>query len=182
MIGRFSLATIGMAGAALAMACLAAGTGAAAPGERMRAPHLAESSFAGLAQPLPYPYDEAADARTAIDAALGRAKAAHKLLLIDMGGNWCGDCRVLAGTMALPDLAPFIARHYEVVMVDVGRFSKNMDVAQRFGASRPVGVPAVLIVDPANGRLLDQGHAEALADARAMTPQALADWLAQWLK
>ncbi len=149
---------------------------------REPAPHLAETSFAALAQPLPYPYDEAGHARSDVDAALAQAKAAHKLLLIDMGGNWCGDCRVLAGTLALPDLAPFVARHFVVVTVDVGRFSKNMDVAQSFGAQRPTGVPAVLIVDPRSGKLLDQGHTEALADARRMNPQALADWLAQWLR
>jgi hypothetical protein len=37
-----------------------------------------------------------------------------------------------------------------------------------------------LIVDPASDRLLDRGQVAALASARDMTPQALADWLAQW--
>lgn len=175
---RFSYAVVVIAAASLTLS----GTGSAAPRSGLAVPHLAETSFAALAQPLPYPYNEAGNATGDVDAALARAKAAHKLLLIDMGGNWCGDCRVLAGTMALADLAPFIARHYEVVMVDVGRFSKNMDVAKRFGATRPVGVPALMIVDPVSGALLDSGHTEALADARSMTPQALADWLAHWLR
>ena len=146
------------------------------------APHLAETSFNQLSQPLPHPYNETADATREVNAALARAKAAHKLLLIDMGGNWCGDCRVLAGTMELPDLAPFVARHYEVVLVDVGRFTKNMDIARRFGAQFPQGVPAVLVIDPRTGKLIDQGRTENLADARSMTPQVLADWLAQWVK
>ena len=163
--------------AAFGLALASAPTPATTP-----APRLAETSFAALAHPLPYPYDEAADATRAVNAALARARASHRLLLIDMGGNWCGDCRVLAGTMALADLAPFVARHYVVVMVDVGRFSRNMDIAARFGARPPKGVPALLIVDPASGKLLDAGHAEALADARSMSPQALADWLAQWVR
>ncbi len=173
---RFSQVMLAIGVGAMSISCMAA------PRRATPAPHLAETSFAALAQPLPYPYNEGADASRDIDAALIRAKATHKLLLIDMGGNWCGDCRVLAGTMALPDLAPFVARHFEVVPVDVGRFSKNMAVARRFGAPRPAGVPALLIVDPVTGALLDQGHTEALADARAMSPQALADWLAQWLR
>jgi hypothetical protein len=41
-------------------------------------------------------------------------------------------------------------------------------------------VPGVLVVDPRSETLVDQGHIAALADARHMTPQALADWLAQW--
>ena len=155
---------------------------AAAPAMAATAPHLTETSFAQLAQPLPKPYDEAGDATRDVDAAMARAKAAHKLLLIDMGGNWCPDCRVLAGTLALPDLTPWVHAHFEVVTVDVGHFTKNMDIATRFGAQAPHGVPAVLVIDPRSGKLIDEGHTVALSDARSMSPQALADWLAQWTR
>jgi hypothetical protein len=37
----------------------------------------------------------------------------------------------------------------------------------------------VLIANP-DGRLVDRDHIAALADARSMTPQGIADWLAQW--
>lgn len=148
----------------------------------VHAPRLAATSFNQLAQPLPYPYDEKADAARDVERGLSRAKAERKLLLVDMGGNWCGDCRVLAGTMALPDLAPFVTAHYVLVMVDVGRFTKNAAIAHRFGAPSPTGVPALLVVDPNKLALLDEEHTQALADARSMTPQALADWLAQWTK
>jgi hypothetical protein len=43
-------------------------------------------------------------------------------------------------------------------------------------------VPSLLIVDPKTDKLLNAGRVSALADARSMTPQALADWLAQWTK
>ena len=144
------------------------------------APHMAETSFEQIAQPLPFPYDEHADGHKQVKAALRRAKAAHKLLLIDLGGNWCPDCRILAGTMRQPDLAPFVAQHYETVMVDVGRYTKNMDIPVSYGAERPAGVPALLIIDPRTGKLLNAGHVTALSDARHMSPQGLADWLAQW--
>jgi hypothetical protein len=39
----------------------------------------------------------------------------------------------------------------------------------------------MLVVDPRTDKLLDAGHVAALADARSMTPQALADWLARWV-
>ncbi|HWU01440.1 MAG TPA: thioredoxin family protein [Novosphingobium sp.] len=165
---------------ALFAAALMAGTGAVAAGAP--APRLAQSSFAQLPQPLPLPYDEAANAHTDLAKAKARAKAQHKLLLIDMGGNWCGDCRVLAGTMHLPQLAAFIDKHYVVVTVDVGRFSKNLDISAAYGIARPAGVPAILVVDPRSNTLVNAGHVTALADARSMSPQALADWLAQWVR
>jgi len=162
--------------AAALAAALIAGMASAAP-----APRMGVSSFAQLKTPLPYPYDEHADASAAVAAAKARALAHHKLLLIDLGGNWCPDCRVLAGTMDEPELKTFVEAHYEVVTVDVGRFDKNLQIPAHYGITRRLeGVPSVLIVDPATDRLIDAGHVSALSDARHMTPQALADWLAQW--
>jgi thiol-disulfide isomerase/thioredoxin len=158
------------------VAVLLGGSALAAP-----APHVTIASFAQLKTPLPFPYDEHADADAAVGKATARALASHKLLLIDLGGNWCGDCRVLAGTMDLPEVRAFVDAHYEVVAVDVGRFDKNLQIPARYGiAQRLEGVPSLLIVDPASDRLIDAGHVAALADARRMTPQALADWLAEW--
>ena len=132
---------------------------------------------------MPYPYNEKASAR-AVDAevAAAKAKAAreHKLLIVDLGGKWCGDCRVLYGTMQLPEVKRFVRDHYVVMTVDVGRFDKNLQVPAACGITKRLeGVPALLILDPKTNKLLDAGHVAALADACQMTPQALADWLAQ---
>lgn len=157
---------------------LAAAPALAAPAV---APRVKAQSFEQLAKPLPLPYAEGANADAAVAAAKARALKSHKKLLIDLGGNWCLDCRLLAGTMELPELRAWVARHYEVVTVDVGRFDKNGQIPARYGITgRLAGVPAVLIVDPRTGRLLNKGHETALADARSLTPQALADWLARY--
>ena len=67
------------------------------------APRMSIATFAELKTPLPLPYDEAADANAAVDRARSEARRKGKRLIIDLGGNWCPDCRVLAGTMALPN-------------------------------------------------------------------------------
>ena len=145
------------------------------------APKVRAQSFEQLAKPLPLPYSESANADAAVAAARARGLKGHKKLLIDLGGNWCLDCRLLAGTMELPELKRWVAQHYEVVTVDVGRFDKNGQIPARYGITgRLAGVPAVLIVDPRTDRLLNKGHETALADARSLTPQALADWLARY--
>jgi thiol:disulfide interchange protein len=136
-----------------------------------------------LPTPLPYPYDEKANADAQVNAVLAKAKAEHKLAFIDLGGNWCGDCRVLASLMELPEVKRFVETHYVVTQVDVGRFNKNLQIPARWGiTTRLEGVPAVLIVDPNTNALVDKGHIAALADARHMTPQGIGDWLAQWTK
>ena len=146
------------------------------------APVMPITSFEQLARPLPLPYDEKANADRAIDRAMARAARGRKLLLIDLGGNWCLDCRILAGTMETVPLKAWLAQHFEIVIVDVGRFDKNMQVPARFGVTgRLQGVPAVLIVDPRRQRLINVGRITALADARSMNPQSLADWFARWV-
>ncbi|MGZ3313297.1 MAG: thioredoxin family protein, partial [Caulobacteraceae bacterium] len=89
-------AVLGIAGAALA----------ATP------PKTGIASFAELKTPLPYPYDEQADADRDVARALKAARKSHKLLLIDLGGNWCLDCRLLAGTIAQEPLKGWLARRY----------------------------------------------------------------------
>jgi thiol-disulfide isomerase/thioredoxin len=147
------------------------------------APHVHAQGFDQLAQPLPLPYDENVDAMAAVGKARIRARAGHKLLLIDLGGNWCLDCRILAGTMDLPEVAAFMRRHFELIAVDVGRFDKNLAVPAHYGITQRLeGVPSLLVVDPRTDRLINTGRVSALADARSMTPQALVDWLAQWAR
>lgn len=163
--------------AALALAALVLSTAApaAVPAPRVNV------GMNGLRQPLPLPYDETADADRQVAQAKARARAEGKKLLIDLGGNWCPDCRVLAGVMALPEVGAFLRRHYVVVYVDVGRLDRNAQIARAYGVPKVTGVPALLVVDPRTNRLLNPGRIFALTDARNMTPQALADWLAQWV-
>jgi thiol-disulfide isomerase/thioredoxin len=115
-----------------------------------------------------------------LSAAVRGADREHKLLLIDMGGNWCPDCRVLADIMELPEVKAFLKNLYVIVEVDVGRYDKNLDIADRYDAHYDKGAPAVLVVDPKTNQLVNKGRTLALRDARHMTPQGLADWLAQW--
>ncbi len=145
------------------------------------APKVGIATLDEIARPLPLPYDETADGAKAVAAAKARAAKSGKLLLIDLGGNWCPDCRVLAGIFGVPAVKAFMDRHYEIVTVDIGRRDKNLGIAESYGADIK-GVPAVLIVDPKTNRLKNPGRFAALSDARNMTPQALADWLAGWTR
>ena len=156
---------------------LMTGAASAAP-----APHLAIAAMADLPVVERQPYNESADAEAVVAAAFARAKTSGKRVLIDLGGNWCGDCIVLANIMQLPEMKPFVKKHFEVVTVDVGRFDKNLSIPARFGiVKRLEGVPSVIIAEP-DGTFVNQGNVSALSDARHMTPQSVADWLAQWAK
>ena len=129
---------------------------------------------------LMQPYDEHANADAAVASAFDRAKTSHKRVLIDLGGNWCVDCVVLANFIRLPEMQRFMAAHYEVVAVDVGRFDRNQQIPARFGITgRLKGVPTLLITTP-DGKLVNGDDVFATAEASSMTPQALAGYLAKY--
>ena len=168
--------------AALAFAAAALAAPGVAPA-KVSPPRVSAASFTSLASPLPLPYDEKANADAQVAAARNRALKTHKRLLVDLGGNWCLDCRILAGTMELPEVQAWVRKHYEVVTVDVGRFDKNLDVPARYGFTKRLeGVPALLVVEPRSDKLLNAGKTTALSDARSMNPQGLADYLAQFAR
>ncbi|PIC01229.1 co-chaperone YbbN [Caulobacter sp. X] len=144
-----------------------------------KAPTPALKSIADLPTPLPYPYNEQADAEADLAAAIKAAKKHKKLVLIDLGGNWCGDCRVFAGIIEQPDIKPWVDKNFEVVAINVGRYDKNMQIPARYGVDKLKGVPSFLVVDT-KGKLVNDGSFFALTDARHMTPQSIVDWLAQW--
>ena len=152
--------------------------------EAATAPTVRIASLAVLPVVERSPYDPNADATASVDAAFARAKKSGKRVLIDLGGNWCPDCIVLANLMQLPELKSFLAAHFEIVSVDVGRFNKNLQIPARFGVTdrlKSGGVPSIIIAEP-DGTFVNQKDISALEDARHMTPQAIADWLAQWAK
>jgi thiol:disulfide interchange protein len=150
------------------------------PAQAATAPKPSIASFQQLPVVTMQPYNEAANADAQVAAAFARVQKSHKRVLIDLGGNWCVDCLVLSNFLRLPEMRRFMEAHYEEVLVDVGRFNRNLQIPARFGITKRLeGVPALLIATP-DGKLVNGSNVFATADAHNMTPQALADYLAKY--
>lgn len=104
------------------------------------------------AYPEARPYAAKADASSEVDAALARAAASSKRVLLVLGANWCHDSRALAGWLQTPRFAALVAQSYEVVFVNVGTpqtgEGRNLDIARRFGLAEITGTPALLVLTP----------------------------------
>lgn len=113
-------------------------------------------------------YAVTADPMGEVDAALARAAASDKRVLLVMGANWCHDSRALAGWLQSPRFAPLVARRFEVVYVDIGipqtGKARNLEIAQRFGLAEFRGTPALLVLT-AEGRAVNLDTATRLRDA-----------------
>ncbi|MBV1832843.1 thioredoxin family protein [Novacetimonas pomaceti] len=124
------------------------------------------------------PYGPAAGAQEQISKAFEQARATGRKVLLDFGGNWCPDCRILSGLMEDPAVAPWIARHFVVAMINVERMNTNLEFLTQRGLHIEA-VPTVLILT-AQGKLLNADGLTALGDARSMSSQAVIDLLASW--
>jgi thioredoxin-related protein len=112
-------------------------------------------------KPAPPPiYDETADAREQIDEALARAGKENRRVLIQWGANWCGWCRLLHNVYKQNgDVRRKLSYEYDLVLVDIGRWDKNMDLASGYGAdlkSPNAGVPYLTILDPSGSVVTNQ--------------------------
>jgi thioredoxin-related protein len=123
-------------------------------------------SFSALAAEPGHPeaklYDASRDARADVAAALTRAKAADKRVILVMGANWCHDSKALAGWFESARFKAMLMPLYEIVYIDVGkpqlREGRNIEIAQGFGIKKIKGTPTVLILS-ADGMLLNKKDA-----------------------
>jgi thiol:disulfide interchange protein len=133
---------------------------------------------AGSVVAAPHPYDETADATAQLDAALAEARRTGRHVLLEFGANWCADCRVLAGITGNPNVAPWFEANYVAVPIDIGRGSKNIDIARRYNLTISA-VPTLLVLSP-DGMPQNRDEMRILSNARLMQPQDVISALARW--
>jgi thioredoxin 1 len=124
-------------------------------------------------------YDDNADAKTEISHALAAAAKGHKRVLLIFGANWCYDCHVLDLAFQRPELASVLKQNYEVVHVDVGEYTKNMDLGQQYQVPLKKGVPAIAVLD-SHGKLLYSQQSGEFEKARSLAPEDLLTFLNHW--
>jgi thioredoxin 1 len=141
----------------------------------MRSLLFAACLVGAVAQAAPLPYDEAADAKADLKQTLSAAKAANMPVLVIFGANWCPDCRALDKALQTGKNAELVKREFKVVKVDVGRFDKNLDLAEAYGNPIKKGIPAAVVLSPEN-KVLYATRLGELADARHMSETGIYDF------
>lgn len=128
----------------------------------------------------PLPYDEAADAPAQLRQALAEAGRQQRPVLLIFGANWCEDCRALDAALHQAPTQALMARSFTVLKVDVGRFDRNLALAEAYGNPIRKGIPAAVLLTPGN-QLLYATRAGELADARRMSATGIHDFFTQVL-
>jgi thiol:disulfide interchange protein len=118
-------------------------------------------------------------AKTDLAAALTAAAATHKRVILDFGGNWCPDCRVLDLYFHDSVNRPILDANFILVHVNVGRVNENLEIAERYGIPLRKGVPALAVLGERGELLYSQksGEFEAM---RGMQSSAVTAFLVRW--
>ena len=112
-----------------------------------------------------------------IHRALVEARRTHKRVILDFGGDWCGDCQVLNIYFHESPNAELLKRYFVLVDVNIGNMDANLEIAHRYGV--PVtGVPALAVLNGYGHVLYAQTNE--FADMRNMEPSSVTEFLKKW--
>jgi thiol:disulfide interchange protein len=131
---------------------------------------------AGLFKPNPHLYSENTHASTDISAAIVQARRENKRILLDFGGNWCGDCQVLDIYYHQSPNAELLAKHFILVHINIGQMDQNVDVAEKYNVPIKKGVPALAVLD-SHGKLLYSEHNK---EFEHTSPSEITKFLNRW--
>lgn len=124
-------------------------------------------------------YPDPARAKTDLAAAFKTAAATHKRILLDFGGDWCGDCQVLDIYIHNQDNAPILNANFVLVHINVGHMDENVDIAAKYQIPLKRGVPALAVLSPSGKLLYSQKSGEFEAMSR-MDPSSVTQFLVRW--
>lgn len=132
--------------------CGESGHAHAAPPEEAAAPVVAKKPR----EPI---YDEAANGKQQIEAALREAKIERKRVLVKFGGNWCGWCYKLHDVFTQEvKVRDLLDAEYVVVLVDV---NTNRQLFESLGEdNKNQGFPFLTVLDEDGKVLVNQNTAD----------------------
>jgi len=124
-------------------------------------------------------YPDPAQARADLAAALKTSAQTHKRILIDFGGNWCGDCMVLDIYFHDARNREILESNFVLVHVNIGTMDANLDIAKEYDVPVEKGVPALAVLDE-KGTLLYSQRGGEFESMRRIEPSAVTSFLEQW--
>ncbi|MGO8756909.1 MAG: thioredoxin family protein [Terracidiphilus sp.] len=124
-------------------------------------------------------YPPPSQARSDLAAALKTAAATHRRILLDFGGNWCGDCQVLDIYLHDPRNKPLLEANFVLVDINIGHMDANLDLAEKYQVPLQRGVPAVAVLSETGKLLYSQKNGEFEA-MRRMESSAVTAFLVEW--
>lgn len=133
-----------------------------------------------LAQESFQAYDPSADASSAIKEAVSKAHDEKKHVFIQIGGNWCGWCKLFHDLVnSDQEINDYLHKNYEVVYLNYSKENKNLDVLATLDYPQRFGFPVFVILDE-NGTRIHTQSSGYLEEGKGHSRTKVLEFLQQW--
>ena len=123
-------------------------------------------------------YSIAADPYVQLEQAKGLARAGNKLILLDVGGEWCIWCHRLDDLFrSNQDLAAYLKEHYVLLKVNVSLENRNEDFLGQFPSVE--GYPHIFVLN-AEGTLVHSQNTGDLEEGKGHSKEKVMSFLKKW--
>jgi len=124
-------------------------------------------------------YDEGRDPAVDLKVTVQRAQTEGKRILLEVGGVWCGWCKLLDGFIHdHPAVSGKLEAGFLIMKVNWSRGYENEDFLGQYPAIR--GYPHIFVLEKDGGLLHSQNTAE-LEEGRSYNEEVLLAFLDEWM-
>lgn len=125
-------------------------------------------------------YNPEADVASAISKGLVRAKAEHKHLFLQVGGNWCPWCLKFHKLCSEDqDIKALFGKNYIWILVNYSKENKNLAELKKLDYPQRFGFPVFVILD-SNGKRIHTQNSAYLEEGDGYSKKKFIDFLTQW--
>ena len=126
-------------------------------------------------------YDPTADAEKDIAAAVKKAKAEHKYVLLQGGGNWCSWCIEFARfAKADPQLDSAMNAGFIWYHLNYSKENKNEKIFAKYGYPQRFGYPVFIILNENGERINTQNSAYLEDGKKSYDQKKVLEFLEMW--
>lgn len=127
-------------------------------------------------------YDEEVSPMEQIDNALEEARNSGRLVICQVGGNWCPWCLRFANFITdNKEIADLIEKHFVYIHVNYSKENKNEEAMKRLGNPGRFGYPVLVILDE-DGRVMHIQNSSYLEEEKSYSHKKVLDFFQNWTR
>lgn len=123
-------------------------------------------------------FDPKRDPKADLQAAVIKASASGKRIILDVGGEWCGWCVYMDKYfLENPELAKLRDNNFVWIKINMSPENENKEFLSVY--PEPMGYPHLYVLDE-QGKLLHSQHTNVLEAGKGYNLQAFTEFLKKW--
>lgn len=125
-------------------------------------------------------YDPNADAKKDLTEAIQKANAENKHVFIQVGGNWCGWCKLFHDLVTTnTEIKEYLDSNYVVYHLNYSKENKNEKILEELEFPQRFGFPVFVILDK-NGKRIHTQSSGYLEEGKGHSPKLVMEFLQGW--